>query len=412
MIEPVKTRPQIKMGMFSVLLVMYTIAYNLNFRSMQLLWFAAAGFAALCLLVLILRRNRVKLTFMTGWCIVVYTYFLMTLLWAKDSSFQDPLKSLIIIFGMSLLLVSLIDDISDVKTLMFINCIAFIFCAVYLLLVVDPTQMGEIRLGGLMENAWNSNDISVKMCVGTALSIYFFGQCKTRFWKAVNVLCIVFFAIIIMYCGSRTGFLMMVTIFVLYMIIKSRGYKKVLAIILSVAMIAALYYFIMNYEPFYNVLGIRIEQMIDGIFGESDDTSFNWRKLMIEEGFEMFKQKPLFGYGINNFRYYFGEKYGLETYSHNNFIEMLVSGGIVGFIIYYSIYCYILKGLWKYAVKQRDELAVCLFIVNFAKLIFQYSSVPYYNMDTYALLSLAIMYLSIKKGNEKNEQASSVHAKS
>lgn len=39
---------------------------------------------------------------------------------------------------------------------------------------------------------------------------------------------------------------------------------------------------------------------------------------------------------------------GFDAYMHNNFIEILCATGLIGFILYYGMYVYILKNLIKY----------------------------------------------------------------
>ena len=59
---------------------------------------------------------------------------------------------------------------------------------------------------------------------------------------------------------------------------------------------------------------------------------------MIQYGMDYFKERPLLGHGIENFRYLYAQEVGKETYSHNNYIELLVNNGIVGLLLYYSFY--------------------------------------------------------------------------
>ena len=406
MIRRDEKRPIIKGFLFFSLLLMYVVAYNLRIRSNQLLWFGVVGLAAITLFFVVLMRDKFQLTFMSKWMFVVYLYFMCSIFWSESHEFVNPLKSLIIIFAVSILLLSVVNNLKDLKTLIFINYLAILFSAVYLLFTVDMSALGEDRLGAMLETSWNSNNISTLMCMGFALALYFLGRSKRLFEKVFLLSTIALFVGIIFFCGSRTGLLLMLMICVLYLLVRARGKKKVGAILISISLIVLVYQLIMNYEPLYNVLGSRIEEMIDGLLGTSEDGSFNWRELMIQEGWRYFKEKPIFGYGIDNFRYIFGAKYGFFTYAHNNFIEILVGGGIVGFILYYSIYLYVFKGLWKYAVKEKEPLAIAIFVINLAKLISQYSSISYYNMDVYALLAFGVLYIAIREKEKANGESS------
>ena len=56
---------------------------------------------------------------------------------------------------------------------------------------------------------------------------------------------------------------------------------------------------------------------------------------MIVDAWNCFLQHPFWGIGVNNFRYY---AYA-QTYSHNTYVELLASSGIIGtlpFIVFFT----------------------------------------------------------------------------
>ena len=55
------------------------------------------------------------------------------------------------------------------------------------------------------------------------------------------------------------------------------------------------------------------------------------------EGLELLKESPLFGLGFQSFSYHY------VSYSHATLIEIPVSGGIIGALLYFSIYYVSLK---------------------------------------------------------------------
>ena len=61
------------------------------------------------------------------------------------------------------------------------------------------------------------------------------------------------------------------------------------------------------------------------------------RGALYRSGFGLFKESPLFGFGFQGFSYYFG------AYSHATLVEVPVSGGIIGALLYFSIYFISLK---------------------------------------------------------------------
>ena len=69
------------------------------------------------------------------------------------------------------------------------------------------------------------------------------------------------------------------------------------------------------------------------------DHSTAVRDQMRRVGLQVFKENPIVGIGFGN-----TYLYGVEDYSyfHDNYVEVLSSGGILGFIIYYGMYGYII----------------------------------------------------------------------
>lgn len=76
------------------------------------------------------------------------------------------------------------------------------------------------------------------------------------------------------------------------------------------------------------------------------DTSYLDRMNFIDTGIEAFLNSPLIGYGLDQYRRLFGG--GL--YSHNNYIEVAVSGGVLLFVAYYQIY---LTAAWSIYIDSR-----------------------------------------------------------
>lgn len=84
------------------------------------------------------------------------------------------------------------------------------------------------------------------------------------------------------------------------------------------------------------------------------DNSTIIRLYYITEGWLGFKKAPIFGHGINSFRYYY------DFYAHNNYIELLFGVGLIGFLIYYSIHASLLRQLCK---KWRQNIFPILFVL-------------------------------------------------
>lgn len=91
---------------------------------------------------------------------------------------------------------------------------------------------------------------------------------------------------------------------------------------------------------------------------KSGGRSFVWP--MAIDGF---KERPLLGWGQDNFNYVFNEHYNPEMYklepwfdrAHNIFLDWGVAGGVLGLLSYLSLYVAFLWALWKGKTKLAYE---------------------------------------------------------
>lgn len=87
-----------------------------------------------------------------------------------------------------------------------------------------------------------------------------------------------------------------------------------------------------------------IAARMDNLLAETQEGN---RSNMYRQGFELLKTNPLFGVGFQGFKYYFG------SYSHSTIVEVPVSGGIIGAILYFSAYVASTKKMLTIYVKTN-----------------------------------------------------------
>ncbi|MFI2858756.1 O-antigen ligase family protein [Paenibacillus sp. JSM ZJ436] len=157
----------------------------------------------------------------------------------------------------------------------------------------------------------------------------------------------------------------------------------ILKVILSIALILIGYSLLMYNEYFASTVGRRMEGFIAGVLGTGEsDNSFNIRMLLIKSAIESFMTYPIFGYGFGAFRDYADNMINIRLYAHNNYLELLASSGIIGFIIYYGIVILIFKKLYIRFKKLGNvmfafgiALIISLLANDFA--VVSYLSLPY-----------------------------------
>ncbi|MDR2559178.1 MAG: O-antigen ligase family protein [Oscillospiraceae bacterium] len=186
-----------------------------------------------------------------------------------------------------------------------------------------------------------------------------------------------FFYYVILLGGSRTGMIVPIAgLFVMYALAK--GIKQVHKIIIALAVIIILFLLYVN----SNLPGAdRISSLLNGFFNETSEVSFNERAMFRELAASMFVQKPIFGWGISSFTIYLlNINYRTHIFfysSHNTYLEILACLGIVGFIIYYSMYLRILFRAFKNSVSKNVNIVFSL-VVCFTLLMLEYGEVLFY----------------------------------
>lgn len=202
---------------------------------------------------------------------------------------------------------------------------------------------------------------------------------------------------------SRKAFVMLVLgivmILFLHTIDERDMQKKLLRLFGSIVIFAIVVYLILSLPLFAGIVK-RMESLIKSFLGTGGktDSSVSIRTAMIQLGWEIFQESPLVGIGIGNPHLRAARYLNYDAYLHNNFIELLAGGGMIGFVGYYSIYVYLLVKFWKYRHHKNEEYNICLVIMTLF-LAMDYGRVSYYSKMTYVFLLLYCLEAEkLKKG--------------
>jgi O-antigen ligase len=160
--------------------------------------------------------------------------------------------------------------------------------------------------------------------------------------------------------GSKKG-LIFILLGITILIVFKYG-VKVYRYLLPIIILSLALFILFKIKYFYNIIGYRIETFFFIIFGSGSDSldakSTDERLLMIRTALKAFIESPFLGKGW----YFFSSYSGFGTYSHNNYTEILVSYGILGFSIYYSYFAKIIKDLYK-IVKSNNYAKMYISII-------------------------------------------------
>ncbi|WP_335341999.1 O-antigen ligase family protein [Bacillus alkalicola] len=144
----------------------------------------------------------------------------------------------------------------------------------------------------------------------------------------------------------------------------------------------------------FNGIKLRYLELYSSLLGDGGDGTT--RLNMIKWGFGWFLESPIWGYGIGNYRMLLFEVIGRESYAHNNFIELLVGVGIIGFILYYFMYFYVFYNLYQ-LIKKKVPFAITLFALFTTWFLAETGAVNYTSKMTYVLLGICIAYIRLNK---------------
>lgn len=299
------------------------------------------------------------------------------------------------------------DRLIDILQLIYLSGLISL---IYLFLFVDLSQIAGNRIGDAMmdeelADTWNVNaigmNLSLSILIGYLVIKYRNIKILWLVWTVISIAMLV----TIMLTGSRKALLLIMLPFLIFALY---DYKKhFLKAILMVVAALGFVWLALNVEFFYDIVGRRIEDLINMVTGNETGREDNSRMVLIMLGLDWFSESPFVGYGMNCFRVLSNivpRFAGKNFYAHNNYIEILVGGGIVGFCVYYSYVILLLRRIIGHSRVYFRYAAICLSIV----LVMDFAQVSYYDVIMQMIIVFAFILVRLKPTqklqNEKNRR--------
>ncbi|MBQ3195384.1 MAG: O-antigen ligase family protein [Clostridia bacterium] len=257
-----------------------------------------------------------------------------------------------------------------------------------------------------LENTYaNVNTIGMLSSICIVIQVDEF-ICEKR-WKWEALLCLPSIFIVALTHSRKALLLLILGTFLCFLLhnLDSKNILKTIGKISAIVLGALVLLNVVALMPIFAGTFDRMNALFGSIFGDGGgaDSSVLIRDRMIEVGWEQFLKTPLLGMGMANPHILSNMYLGKDAYLHNNFIELLAGGGIVGLSIYYSMYAYLLTMFWKLRRYKNEEYVICL-VMTVVLLILDYGMVSYYQKIRYVYL--LVMFLEIealkKKQNKDN----------
>lgn len=244
----------------------------------------------------------------------------------------------------------------------------------------------------------NINAIGRTMAIVTASNFYMLVHSKRK----LRYIGIFLPIVALLTTQSRTPLIEIIFGIIFLMFLNAVKNKRIFNFIFNLIIVIVIIYLLsklITNLPIFNGVLLRMESLINLFSGSGYvDTSAEIRKKMIDVGIILFKENPIIGIGMGNAHHYVYEYLGRDFYLHNNYVELLASGGIIGFIIYYQIHVRLLFNLKKYSEVSDDYNMFC-FAMMLMLLVADYGGVVYYNKEFY--FYIIICYICLEKSKNR-----------
>lgn len=354
-----------------------------------------AGFTALT----ILQRKRLHIgrNMLVGYFAITWMY--ATTFWAYNEYWasykMNTVWQVFLLFFLTYNLFVEEDDAKEylLKSLYFsgISLLAYsIYTYGFAQVIEMMSSPGGVRLGREINH---ENTFGMYNATTVLISFYYILY-KKRF-KLIHIGLAVLAFIFTMSSGSRKA-LLMLCVGVLFMVYKKYGVKKLYKVIIIATLLIALFLMVIKL-PMFELINTRLELAMETLGGDGEgEASANTRFKMILDGWDVFKERILIGYGADNYAVVTGH----GTYSHNNFIEILVDFGLIGFVLYYMSYAFAMNNLLR-SKNDADKALSAIFLV---RLLMEVALVTYYSKQQWILLAFFLISEGVKKPSDKMEE--------
>ena len=316
-----------------------------------------------------LYHHRLNKSLLFVWYFIFIVFSKLSALWAyaPEISALKYIKFFSVIIITCLGMVQYVDTLEDLNRLLTVHlCISLTIMIVEL--IGTPTDQILGGYFGTTVSGNNSNTFGL-LVMSSAVISFFKAYCKNQ--KAYYLLTAVFlFGSVISSSRKATSLSLLGILMVVFFSFKKKHH--ILHLFVAAFTVAILFWLIMTNDTLYSVVGYRFTTLFSFL---NDDESVKYGSLQKREFFvyyakTLFEDSPFLGQGFANFSELVYEKMNFiyRSYAHNNYWEILADLGVVGFVLYYWIYLYMLIKLavsfFKKTFTEQKALAISLLIIE------------------------------------------------
>lgn len=380
------------------MLVMLSVAFNSDWKSSSAVWWGSVAFFIVAYAFYRNWKISLEFTKADSWLLGFILLSAVSVVYATNIiAVVDMLKTLLVMLVIGYIIGKEIENGDNIDQILFVTVLALFVVALYLYTSVDLNSFILTRIGQADTGRWNANDIGIMSSVGIMIGLT---QLKKSplLQKFILVAMIALFAYIDIIMASRKACIMLI-MGLCGMRVLNNPTKLIRNMLIIILGLCLTWYLILEIPFFYDLVGWRIEGMIAAIRGETSaaDSSALYRAMMLKSALETFGAHPVFGVGLDNFRYFNSVR---VTYAHNNFAEVAADLGIVGIVGYYWIFAYIIIDFVR-TFKNHDTVMNFLFVVIMVYLVNHVAMVTMVDMLQCIFICAYISYSSKINGTRE-----------
>ena len=365
-----------------------------------------AGFVILVGYRIVEKKEKIKLSKYNIWYILFTVFACLSFFWAMSKEYViKVLPNIVALSAFGVALFCHIKKKEDFNKLLKMFVIANIYAAVKILILYFFTE-GTPARRILSITGIHFNTVAQVLGFSVIITIYLLATTKNKKY----ILAILIQMLVIYMAESRKALLIPIFAAIVMILLKKKTRKELRNyIIIGMLGILTLVLFIeINPETrkeFKNLISSVVFQQ------ETEDYSINLRGFFIDTGIQLFKQRPVTGAGLNNFAYYVKNytEYTEDRYSHNNYIEMLSCLGIVGLILFYWLYLYLIVKIIR--KKERNITNVFAMALILTLTIFEWGIVSYSGCMYNIIIFIAFYIAEYKEDLELKNKEGALHEK-
>lgn len=276
------------------------------------------------------------------WYLTFIAVSIIAMVYSPDGSFLN--NSSYLLYTTTLILFcfcTLIDSFE--KIIIVMRSYEWGSALLFFILYYTNNLFTDERIGGSFTG--NSNTFALFMMVAFFFTSWLFLYYeKNKYKRIITGMIMIMDLITVLLSGARKSVIACMIYIVILFLYKQdkKGRRHFIRNIILIALVLFYVWKLMLNNPYlYNVVGNRMESLINQLLGNQvliKGSSSYLREEYRHAAILGWIKSPIWGHGYDSFHFYNAIVNGHNVYSHNNYTELLYNLGVIGFAVYYFEY--------------------------------------------------------------------------